>query len=114
MPYKDPEKRKNYHKIKSSEHYQANKEQLAKDHNLWRKANPDRFLLLSRNRSRDLKLKALQYYCMSEVPYCQCPYCDVDYIEFLSIDHIDGKGSEHRRLDPSSTRIYRWLYKHNY
>lgn len=114
MPYKDPIKRKAYHKAKSAQHYEANKAELKKDHNLWRKTNPDRFLLLSRNRSRELKLMALQHYCRAEIPYCQCPYCDVDYIEFLSIDHINGCGNEHRRQDPSSVRIYRWLYKHGY
>jgi hypothetical protein len=51
----------------------------------------------------------------------KCNCCGEDTLEFLAIDHINGKGNEHRRkISPknqtnvSSTVMYRWLIKNNY
>lgn len=44
---------------------------------------------------------------------CQCPGgCDVDTEAFLSIDHVNDDGAEHRK--EIGTSIYRWLKKNNY
>lgn len=41
-----------------------------------------------------------------------CSCCGENHFEFLAIDHINGKGKEHRKQNGNSTQgFYRWLYK---
>jgi len=47
----------------------------------------------------------------------KCACCGETEIMFLSIDHIDGNGSEHRRQiaeGHNSNNFYLWLRKHGY
>ena len=43
--------------------------------------------------------------------FCQC--CGESEVDFLTIDHINGKGSEHRR-ELGMRTIYRWLIRNNF
>jgi hypothetical protein len=43
----------------------------------------------------------------------KCACCGDTHEEFLCIDHIDGKGAEHRR-EIGRQSIYRWLIKNNF
>jgi len=46
---------------------------------------------------------------------CQCPGCQEDRLPFLTIDHKNGDGAEHRRKIPAARkRIYAWLLKENF
>lgn len=38
-----------------------------------------------------------------------CVCCNENDIRFLTVDHIDNSGNEHRRLDKSAKNIYHWL-----
>lgn len=61
---------------------------------------------------QQLRLAALVHYGGSP-PKCAC--CGELHIEFLTIDHINGDGAEHRRkMGSNSSRIGRWLKKMNY
>lgn len=42
----------------------------------------------------------------------KCVCCGEDQMEFLSIDHIKGKGTKHRKMN--NLQIGYWLKKHNY
>ncbi len=45
----------------------------------------------------------------------QCACCGETKMEFLTIDHIDGGGTQHRKsLVQSGTTIYRWIIKNNF
>lgn len=57
-----------------------------------------------------LKYRVMVQYCRG-APFCQC--CKEDRMEFLSIDHIDGGGAEHRKA-LGGTTIYLWLSKMEY
>ena len=85
-------------------------------------------------RARD-RLLALQAYG-GEHPKCSCPSCEEDRLPFLSIDHINGDGSQHRKelrtaqkrtketfkhdrtagsdTEPGGSVFFRWLRKNNY
>jgi hypothetical protein len=65
----------------------------------------------SRNYIQKLKLTVLSHYSDGN-PKCEC--CNEKAIEFLSIDHINGGGTKHRKVVGSSTSLYRWLIKNNY
>ena len=44
-----------------------------------------------------------------------CACCGEDHYEFLAVDHIHGKGHEHRAaLRRAGTVLYRWLVKNNF
>lgn len=72
---------------------------------------------MSRIERLNLKLEVLKEYGN------ECVCCQEDKIEFLTIDHVDGTGAEHRKslgLDYGRDRgtgghnFYRWLKKNNY
>lgn len=44
--------------------------------------------------------------------FCKC--CGEDYYEFLSIDHAEGNGAEHRRLELRGRDLYYWLIKNDF
>ena len=62
------------------------------------------------SRYQDLRLEILKRYS-KDVPFCAC--CGEKHLEFLSIDHINGGGAEHRRQLKEAT-IYRWLKRNGY
>jgi len=60
----------------------------------------------------DIKIKVFTHYCGGDVKCNKCPYTD---IRALSIDHINGDGSEHRKLiNKRGIGFYNWLIKNNY
>jgi hypothetical protein len=62
-----------------------------------------------RTRQR-LRLEILKHYG-GDPPVCAC--CGEDHIEFLSIDHIDGRGNEHRIELNKTGGFYSWLKVNN-
>ena len=61
---------------------------------------------------RNLRITVLNHYGNNN-PKCVC--CGENNIEFLTIDHIHGKGREmERRLKESGWILYKWLIKMNY
>lgn len=56
----------------------------------------------------NLRLEVLQYYS-GVFPFCEC--CGEDRIEFLSLDHINGGGSEHKR---QVKHVYKWIRDNNF
>ncbi len=46
---------------------------------------------------------------------CLCPCgCTVAEFEFLTIDHPEGKGTQHRKETGGGYHFYKWLRKRNY
>lgn len=68
---------------------------------IWRTKNPE----YSISYSRAKKLRVLEAYGK----VCTC--CKEDNFEFLSIDHINGGGSEHRKI---VRNIYAWLIRNDF
>ena len=59
-----------------------------------------------------IKTEVLTYYS-GEEPTCKM--CNEKRLACLSIDHINGKGAEHRKqLGVSGLGLYCWLIKNNY
>ena len=77
------------------------------------KAIAKKYLKSKREGSRKLRaalrLKVLRYYSNSSTPYCAC--CRISILEFLSIDHIGGGGSAHKR---KVRHVYAWLRRNNF
>ena len=65
----------------------------------------------ARKRNQQLKTDAMDAYGG------KCACCGEQELAFLTIDHVDGMGSIHRKTLPSSGRgpdMYRWLKKNSY
>ncbi|MFM9966734.1 MAG: hypothetical protein ACKV2Q_36640 [Planctomycetaceae bacterium] len=67
------------------------------------KLNRDAIVSKIRERKRQLKAEVMNAYGGA----CAC--CGESHIEFLTIDHVDGSGAEHRRRVGKGEGIYRDL-----
>jgi len=70
----------------------------------WRKSNPDYF----NHRYNELKRKVFDHYGRK----CEC--CGETHKEFLSIDHINGGGTKHRKEILKGGNLYSWLVANNF
>lgn len=57
------------------------------------------------------RLRALQHYSGSLEPFCQC--CNEKRVEFLTFDHINGGGNQHRKTLHRKD-IVQYLIKNNF
>jgi ribosome-associated translation inhibitor RaiA len=64
-----------------------------------------------RKRRQKLKHDVLVYYS-GGLPACSC--CGEKHDEFLSIDHINDDGADHRRMIGGWGTIYRWLINNDF
>jgi len=99
------EKLRLYHQ----EYRKRNKDKLFQIGQRYREKNKNRELLRHRNERQQIKLIALIKYSKNP-PECIC--CGEKELSFLTIDHIRGGGTRHRKN--IKTGIYRWLKKMNY
>ena len=76
----------------------------------WNKPeNKERKDRLGKARREKIKLSVLKKYS-GNPPKCKC--CKEVTVDFLTIDHINGGGNEHRRkFNKSVSALYFWLYK---
>lgn len=107
---------KNNHPNVDKEYYEKNKDKIcaySKERNKKRKMNPE-LAAMDRNRINNrnklLRQEVLFHYG-GNPPKCNC--CGESIIEFLTIDHINNDGAEHRKLIKTSN-CYSWLKRNNY
>jgi len=100
--------------------YKQHKSDWAKSHRQyynnavkkWRKQNHKKELMRIRLREKNIKIKVMTHYSNGQ-PICAC--CGESLLGFLTIDHINGCGSKHRKeLGGNGTKLYRWLIRNNY
>ena len=73
------------------------------------KANALKYAPIIKEKVRLEKQKVLTHYGGGE---CACVRCGESRLTCLSIDHIHGGGSQHRKNRPK--RFYKWLIDNNY
>lgn len=76
----------------------------------YRNTHPD-LNNLAKKRSKLLKEKVLTHYGNNKL---ECVQCKENRIDCLTIDHINGKGNEHRKEIKIRGAIYGWLIRNNY
>ena len=96
------QKQKN--KKRLAEWYQKNKERKRKYNREYRNKNIERFRNTERLERQKLRLEVLYRYSKG-IPKCAC--CGETEIRFLSIDHINGRKEEERKL--SGAKLYFFL-----
>lgn len=75
---------------------------------VWFKANRERALATGRRQHRELKVAAYAAY-----GGFQCACCGEETEAFLSLDHVNNDGAEHRRTT-DRRNLYRWLRDNGY
>jgi hypothetical protein len=77
----------------------------------WRDAHPEYNLTKQREFRRRTRLDVLEHYGGSP-PSCAC--CGETIRQFLTLDHINGGGNNHRREMGGATELYLWLKRRGY
>ena len=77
----------------------------------WYIRNKEKKREISRKDNLVYRMKVLTHYSKGS-PRCEC--CGENNLEFLSLDHIDGGGKEHRKTTGNGTQFYRWVVKNNF
>lgn len=99
-------------KRKARKRYWDNPELYRERARLFRQKNPKKHARDARLYHRKLKTDALLHYSNGAL---NCACCGEDRIEFLSIDHVNGGGTAHRKeLSQKGTRFYLWLRRNNF
>ena len=78
--------------------------------------NKDKLNLACRTCNHKLKLEVLNHYTNGNIR-CQCPsgQCTETHEEFMTIDHINGGGNQHRKsIKRNGIAFYRWLKQNDY
>ena len=102
------EKTKEYHRI----WYLKNKERISLHGKKWRKENRERSNWLKKRWTRKLRYNTLLHYSNGDL---KCACCSVKPLEFLTLDHINGGGTKHRKeLGKGGSSVYQWLKNNNY
>lgn len=95
-------------RVNGQVYYQAHKDKWV----AWGRANSQHRKEQRRERVARLKGQVFDAYGGA---FCYC--CGASHLEFLSVDHSDGKGAEHRRKvtkGGAGVAIYRWLRDQGY
>lgn len=66
---------------------------------------------LGKKKRIERRLIALRHYSETTPPSCAC--CGENRYEFLAIDHMNGGGKEHRRVN-KITNLAEWLIRNNF
>ena len=84
----------------------------------WRDNNRELIRERDRHYRKTLKQEVLSYYSIEDAPICEMCLVNgirVTDIDNLTIDHIDGGGSTHRKQAGGSGHVlYRWLKRNAY
>ena len=111
-PQKVKEWRENYH---NSESYKNYLNKSANERRYRYAIDPkfrERVKQQDMRRRRRLKNRVLIHY--SKVGYPCCVDCGEYDIRCLSIDHINGGGTQHRKDTGAGIKFYHWLERNNY
>ena len=96
----------------SRKYYQEHRQEISR--NLKKSQLKNRIRICERARLRGLKQKeAVMSHYSGGAPICV--KCGITDIDVLTIDHINGNGSSHRRaIGIEGNFFYRWLIRNNY
>jgi len=115
------EKKREYAK----KHYLKNKDKFNERSRLWHEKNRDRdnkkalqnyyknrekYLKKRKEKYQEMRIEVIKHYSKERF---ECNCCGEKHIEFLTIDHINNNGAEHRK-EIKKSNIIQWLYKNEF
>jgi hypothetical protein len=103
---------------KSKEYYRTHKKEIRNRQRIYERKRfktDSEFRKKQREKARKyfkkLMIEVLTHYSNGK-PKCVC--CGTEYLVFLTIDHINNDGAEHRKKTGEGSHFYRWLKRNNY
>jgi len=93
-----------------SEYRNRNRDRLKEYHKLWRDDNKEHVLGRSKEWKHKRKLIVMEHYSNGKL---ECDCCGENIYEFLTIDHIDGGGSKHRK-ELKGNSMYDWIIANDF
>ena len=93
--------------------YDENKKELNAKSRKYYRENKERLKIQKREYQQGLRLQVLIHYG-GDPPKCSC--CGESIVEFLTLDHINNDGAEHRKRIGkwSGHAYYIWIIKNNF
>ncbi len=90
--------------------HQKNKEKEKILHKKWYQEHKDEQIEYEKKKHFNLKIEVIEHYGG------RCACCGETNIKYLTIDHINGDGAEHRRKinSKAGSKFYKWLKDNNY
>lgn len=95
-------------RLYSADYYRANSERMAANHHRYYLRNKETIKQRNADNRRKLRRAALDAYGSA----CAC--CGSTQDEFLSIDHVNTDGAEHRKKIGLGSAIHQWLRREDY
>ena len=112
--YRDSETYKKWY-IRTKNERNLISKQWAKNHpdkvREYTRKNSEKIKKASKKRDKELRYDAIKYYSKNRFE-CRC--CLESNYDFLTIDHVNNNGVEHRKQDPKANHLYRWLKNNKY
>ena len=108
--YRRTEKGREYHQKYMRVYKEKNKERLRQLNYEYRHRDPEKIRLIAMTTYRRVRMDALTHYG-GNPPKCAC--CNEQHLEFLTIDHVNNDGAEHRRRRKNHV-LYWELRQQNY
>jgi len=94
------------------EYYQLHKEESLEYHRKWREENFDKVRTYNNKSNKRARNRVIAYYSSGTM---RCLCCDENTLEFLTIDHVNNNGAEHRRqIKREGTGLIQWLIKNDF
>ena len=91
--------------------YLENKEENNQISRNYYKTHRNQLLQDQHERNQKVKLRVLTFYS-GGLPKCGC--CNESCLDFLTMDHINGGGTQHRINQIKGASLHRWLIKNNF
>ena len=104
---KNKERLKEYNRL---HHIEKRVERNMHSRKYW-KENREVLILKQRDYNLKLKIRCYNHYSNFNIK-CNC--CGENMIEFLSIDHVNNDGCEHRKTVGNGTALYKWLINNKF
>ena len=99
-------------KEQGREYRKKNKERIRiwqREYHKIHKEDPEHHRRRGRELYRKQKYKVLSHYSNGDP---QCLHCGITDIDVLSLDHIDGGGTQHKKV--TGGHNYRWIINNNF
>jgi hypothetical protein len=106
-------RQKEYNKQRKKEYYLANRIKLLAYQKLYQETHPDVYQKGYNKAYNKVRTNVLTHYGNGK---CACVKCGFNDMRALSIDHINGRGNQHRKDTKmtSSYSFYLWLRRQGY
>ena len=101
-------KHKGNKKIYDKKYYGKNKEHITKRNFEYRQHHWENFLTSAQKHRQKIKIKIFSHYGW------KCACCGETRKEFLTIDHINGGGTKHRKETGGGLGFYYWLIRNGF